>query len=123
MREATDYSIFLAHHGQQDATSLLLSDFLSLMQRVQTSIKFNDLALAVVGLENNDLDGDLFILDDLTPRYAIANAALNVCNTVLGNAFSRLQVASKPDVSIRTSTSRRSARTVRHGLVGGLHNA
>jgi hypothetical protein len=102
---------------------LLLSDLLSLMQRIQTSIRFNDLALAVVSLENNDLDGGLFILDDLTPRHAMANAALNVCHIVLGNAFSRLQVASKPDVSTRTRNSRLSARIVRRALVGGLRNA
>jgi hypothetical protein len=91
MRDATDYCISLAYHEQQDAANLLLPDLPSLMQRIQTSIRFSDMALAVVSMENNDLDGDLFISDDLTPRYVTANAALNACHIVLSNAFSRLQ--------------------------------
>jgi hypothetical protein len=121
MQEATDYRMSLAHQEQQDATSLLLSDLLSMMQRIQTSIRFNDSAMATVSLENSNLDGDLFILDDLTPRYAMANAALTVSHTMLGNAFSRLQVASKLDVSIRTS--RLNPGIARFALVGGLRNA
>jgi hypothetical protein len=93
MREATDYSICYACSGQQDAGSLLLSDLLSLMQRIQTSIRINDLASEVISLEDNELQADRFILDDLTPQYAMTNAALNVCHTMLGNAFSRLQLA------------------------------
>jgi hypothetical protein len=35
------------------------------MQRIQTSIRFNDSA-SEVSLEDDDLDGDRFILDALT---------------------------------------------------------
>jgi hypothetical protein len=121
MQEATDYRVSFAHQGQQDATSLLLSDLLSVIQRIQTSIRFNDSAMAVFSLENSDLDGDLFIQDDLTPRYATANAALTASHTILGNASSRLQMVRKLDVSTRTS--RLNPRTVQCALVGGLRNA
>jgi hypothetical protein len=99
MREAADYSISYARHEPRDPTSLLLTDLLSLMQRIETNVRLNDLAIAVVSLENNDPDSDIFILDDLTPRYAMANAALTASHTMLGHAFSRLQVASKLDIS------------------------
>jgi hypothetical protein len=121
MRDAIDYDIFYARHEQQDATSLLLSDLLSLMRRVETSIRFNDLALAVVSLENDDPDGNFFVLDDLIPRYAMANAALTASHIMLGNAFSRLQVASKLDGP--TSISRLSPRIVQCALVEARRNA
>jgi hypothetical protein len=119
MREATDYSIFYAHSGQRDAASLLLSNLLSLMQRIQTSIRFNDLA-SDVSLEDDDLDGDRFILDDLTAHCAMANAALNVCHTILGNAFSRLQLASNSKFHRHRPPEYMNQRCV---LVGGLPNA
>jgi hypothetical protein len=70
MREAADYSIFFPRHEPRDATSLLLTDLLSLMQRIETNIRLNDLAIAVLRLESNDLDCDFFILDG---GYVFAN--------------------------------------------------
>jgi hypothetical protein len=52
-------------HSQKNGERLLLSNLLSGMQRIQTSIRFNDSA-SEVSLEDDDLDGDRFILDALT---------------------------------------------------------
>ena len=49
---------------------------------------------------NQEATGNVFVLDDVTPRYLKANAALSACNASLGAALHYLQ----------------DARTARHGI-------
>lgn len=39
---------------------------------------------------------DVFVLDDVTPRYATASAALNACRAGLGHALQSLSESGKP---------------------------
>jgi hypothetical protein len=75
--------------GGQQARSIF-SDLVSLIQRVQTSISFSELALAAAGPDSDEADPGFFILDDVTPRYAMANAALGACHASLSEALDDL---------------------------------
>ena len=50
------------------------------------------------GLASGDPAGstDIFVLDDVTPRYATASAALNACRAGLGHALRCLSESGDP---------------------------
>lgn len=54
--------------------------------------------LLETGLAQGDPAGsaDIFVLDDVTPRYATANAALNACRAGLGHALQCLSESGSP---------------------------
>ena len=56
------------------------------------------IAAAMDQEHSNDPEGsaDVFILDDVTPRYATANAALNACRAGLGHALQYLSESGNP---------------------------
>lgn len=85
---------------QSDARSnvhhSLVSELVSLIEHVQTGIRLLEAALArEVALGNQDVAANVVVLDDVTPRYARANAALNACNAGLGVAL-HLLVDARP---------------------------
>ena len=46
---------------------------------------------------NQEAAGNVFVLDDVTPRYVKANAALNACNAGLGVALHSCWMPGQPD--------------------------
>jgi exonuclease VII small subunit len=40
---------------------------------------------------------EIVVLDDVTPRYATASAALNTCRAELGHALQKLSESGNPD--------------------------
>lgn len=66
----------------------VVSDLMSLIEHVQMAIREVELAMAC---ENNlgDLQSpdDIVVLDDVTPGYVKADAALNACSAKLGAAL------------------------------------
>jgi hypothetical protein len=102
--------------GRNDSYPSIVSDLASLMEHVQASIKLLDLAIArETSLGNQDVSANIVVLDDVTPRYAKANAALNACNAGLGIAlhFLRDTKTPKPRADGFSVSDRRSA-----GLIG-----
>lgn len=65
---------------------LVVSELVSLIDRVQTSIKLIDEAKARPAAGDLELD-DVVVLDDVTPLYAQAGAALDACNASLSAAL------------------------------------
>lgn len=65
---------------------MVVSDLVSLIDRVQASIKLIETAQAQHGTAETEL-GDVVVLDDVTPLYAEASAALDACNASLSAAL------------------------------------
>jgi hypothetical protein len=74
--------------SRNDDYRAIVSDLESLIEQVQASIRL--IETAIVGespLGNQEIAANIVILDDVTPRYVRANAALNACNAALGGAL------------------------------------
>jgi hypothetical protein len=66
----------------------IVSDLVSLIEHVRASIKLIESAI-VRESPPGDPEGtaNIIVLDDVTPRYVTAGAALNTCNAGLGVAL------------------------------------
>lgn len=73
-----------------DSRQLIAAELRSLIVRIEISMRLIDAAM-----ESED-DGviagssQIVVLDDVTPRYATASAALNACRAELGHALQQL---------------------------------
>jgi hypothetical protein len=66
----------------------IVSDLVSLIEHVQASIKLIESAIARESPPGDlEIASNIVVLDDITPRYAKAGAALNTCNAGLGVAL------------------------------------
>jgi len=74
------------HHG--DSFCSIVSELAALLDHVQRSIKAIEIAIARdASSESSEHVDDVVVLDDVTPRYAKASAALNTCNASLDAAL------------------------------------
>jgi hypothetical protein len=90
MKKATDNDISFECGGQQDTSGFIFPDLVSLIQRLQATIRFSEPAMAAAGADSDEADANYFILDDVTPRYALADAALHTCRARLSEALDQL---------------------------------
>lgn len=80
----------LAAMADPDSRQLVAAELRSLIARIEISMRLIDAAM-----ESED-DGiiagsnEIVVLDDVTPRYATASAALNTCRAELGHALQQL---------------------------------
>jgi hypothetical protein len=78
--------------GRNDSRRAIEADLVSLIERVQASIKLIEAAIArEPPIGNQQVAADVVVLDDVTPCYAEANAALNACEASLGTALHLLR--------------------------------
>ena len=91
---AGDVAVPLA--DRDEGFYMVVSDLVSLIDRVQASIKLLEAAKALEakGFEAKTLEADgdrewtdIIVLDDVAPLYAQAGAALDACNANLGAAL------------------------------------
>jgi hypothetical protein len=74
--------------GRNESHNSIVSDLVSLIARVQTSMGLIETAIArEAPLGNREISANLVVLDDVTPGYVKANAALNTCHAGLGVAL------------------------------------
>jgi hypothetical protein len=76
---------------RNDGYDSIVSDIVALVEHVQASMKRIEQAIALEpgsGIEHDS--DDVVVLDDVTPRYRNARAALNTCYTGLGAALDLL---------------------------------
>jgi hypothetical protein len=74
--------------GRDDSYNSIVSDLVSLIAHIQASMKLIEAAIArETPLDNQEASADVVVLDDVTPRYVKANAALNACHAGLGVAL------------------------------------
>ena len=74
--------------ARNDSYHSIVSDLVSLIDRVQASMKLIESAIASEALvDNQEIAANVVVLDAVTPRYVEANAALTACNASLGLAL------------------------------------
>lgn len=72
----------------------IVSELVSLIAHVQASMELLEAAVARESVPGSqEAAGNVFVLDDVTPRYLKASAALSACNASLGVALHYLQDA------------------------------
>lgn len=84
--------------GQNDNHSSVVSDLVSLIEHMQASMKLLERAIASeLPLAGQQADDNVIVLDDITPCYVKANAALHVCKAGLGVVLHFLSSAEPSD--------------------------
>jgi hypothetical protein len=84
MRQSTADSSF-ASHQKRDGCWPIVSDLIAVIRHVQISIKASELAIDIH--RRQETADNVVLLDDVTPRYVIVNAALNACHASLCEAL------------------------------------
>ena len=87
-----------ADHGsvqsdnRNDCCSSIISNLGALVEQVRANMKLIELAIAgEPSPGNQETAANIIVLDDVTPRYLRANAALNACSVGLGIALDLLR--------------------------------
>jgi hypothetical protein len=84
-------SVELTPDDRNDAYCAVVSDIVSLIARVQTSRRLIERAIArETSLNGQESSANVIVLDDVSPRYMKATAALQVCDASLGAALHSL---------------------------------
>ncbi len=80
---------------ETDSRQLIAADLRSLIAQIDSSMRLINAALVQ---DDGDQAGstDIFVLDDITPRYAAASAALSTCRAGLGHALRSLSEPGGP---------------------------
>jgi hypothetical protein len=74
--------------SRNDGSRAIVSDLVSLIEHVQASIKLIQSAIVRESqLGTQEVGTNVVVLDDVTPRYVNANAALNSCDAGLNVAL------------------------------------
>jgi hypothetical protein len=74
--------------GRDESHNSIVSDLESLFAHVEASINLIETAIArEAPFGNQEISANVVVLDDVTPRYVKANAALNTCHAGLGVAL------------------------------------
>jgi hypothetical protein len=88
MQNAAGGGASVQSSSRNDNYNSIVSDLVSLIARVQTSMGLIESAIArEAPLGNREISVNLVVLDDVTPGYLKANAALNSCHAGLGLAL------------------------------------
>lgn len=92
----------------------IVSDIVSLMECVRTSIELIDAAVAAEApLGYQEIGSAVVVLDDVTPAYVRARAALNSCEAHLGAALRFLRDTRTPQAGTSAGLARRPTHPMR----------
>ncbi|KRQ11447.1 hypothetical protein [Bradyrhizobium manausense] len=91
----------LAAMAETDSRQLIAAEIRSLIARIEIGMRLIDAAMSSGDMEPEDDSADLgsseiVVLDDVTPRFATASAALNACRAELGHALELLSESGNP---------------------------
>ena len=78
-----------------DSRQLIAADLRSLIAQIETSMRLIEAAITLVDACDPPGSTDVFVLDDVTPRYATASAALGACRVGLDLALESLSEPAK----------------------------
>lgn len=88
---------------ETDSRQLIAADLRALITRIESSMRLIDAVMMEAGVLETGLaqgdpagSADIFVLDDVTPRYATASAALNACRAGLDHALQCLSESGDP---------------------------
>ena len=92
MQNAAADGALAPSESRNEAYRSIVSELVSLIAHVQASMKLLESAMARESAPGDqEIAANVVVLDDVTPRYAKASAALNSCNAGLGVALHVLQ--------------------------------
>lgn len=117
MQAAADGGVPGPSGDWNDGHHSIVSELVSLIEHVQAGMKQLEAAINRESAPGDqDAAGNVFVLDDVTPRYVKANAALNACNAGLGIALHTLLDARAPRhrTGDFTASDRRPVRLINH---------
>ncbi|MBR0793578.1 hypothetical protein JQ631_31250 [Bradyrhizobium manausense] len=90
----------LAAMAETDSRQLIAAELRSLIARIDISLRLIDAAIEAdddSAIVDADLGStEIVVLDDVTPRFATASAALNACRAELGQALQNLSESGDP---------------------------
>jgi len=90
----------LAAMAETDSRQLIAAELRSLIARIDISLRLIDAAIETdddSAIVDADLGStEIVVLDDVTPRFATASAALNACRAELGQALQNLSESGDP---------------------------
>jgi hypothetical protein len=118
MRTAAGIVVSSPSGDRNDGHQSIVAELASLIEQVQASIKLLQAAIAMESAPgNHEAAGNVFVLDDVTPRYVKANAALNACNAGLGAALHDLldNRSTRHGTGEIVASDRRLARLINRG--------
>jgi len=88
MQNAAGGSAAAPPEDRNDGHQAIVSDLVSLIERVQASMKLIETVIArEAPLGDQEIAANIIVLDDVTPRYVRARAALDGCEAGLGVAL------------------------------------
>jgi hypothetical protein len=93
---------------RDDIYRAVVADLVSLIEHIQASLTMIDTAIASeASAAVQELAANVVVLDDVTPRYQKAGAALKACDAGLGVAlhFLREPMASEPGICESTASN------------------
>ncbi|OSI70757.1 MULTISPECIES: hypothetical protein [Bradyrhizobium] len=77
-----------------ESRELIAADLRVLISQIESSMRRTATAMDQEHRSDPESSADVFVLDDVTPRYARAIAALDACRAGLGHALECLSEAS-----------------------------
>jgi hypothetical protein len=88
MQNAADRGVLALPKHRGDSVGSIVSELAALLDHVQGSIKAIEIAIARdASSESSEHIDNVVVLDDVTPSYAKASAALDTCNASLDDAL------------------------------------
>ena len=112
MQQSTD-GISFPPGDRNDYHDAIVSDVVSLIERVRASMRLIEAAIASgTSRGHEEIAGNVAVLDDVTPRFVQANAALIACSAGLGAAL-RLLLEARTANAAAGNPAERVNRTVR----------
>jgi hypothetical protein len=91
MQNAADDGAAQAPHDQNAAHRAVVSDLVSLVEDVQNSLRLIERTIdGEMQAGGPDSSANIIVLDDVSPRYMKAVAALQACDVHLGTALRSL---------------------------------
>lgn len=88
MQNAADDGIAFGPDGRNDSYRSVVLDLFSLIEHVQASLRVIEQAVVPDNLPDGEENAaNVVVLDDVSPRYARAAAALKACDANLGIAL------------------------------------
>lgn len=91
MQNATVDTVGLAPDAQNNANRAVVSDLTRLIEHVQSSLRLIERTIAgETSAAGQESSANVIVLDDVSPRYMKAAAALQACDADLGDALRSL---------------------------------
>jgi hypothetical protein len=92
MQDAAASDAAVQSDGRNDRHRAAVSELVCLIEHVQATMRLVESAMTGEALPGDqEVATNIVVLDDVTPRYARAQATLNSCNAGLGIALDILQ--------------------------------